>query len=119
MNKDGISNADLMKMHMYGNGVPIRNAYEFVNQAVKKAMQDKDLQDELVKYVTGEGTKEEFIGKLAFTVGQQAHDNVVGVIKAKNILLRNAPSTIAKKGRNYPLVDTGTMLKSLGWRVSG
>jgi hypothetical protein len=34
-------------------------------------------------------------------------------------LASNAPSTIRKKGRNEPLVDTGTLKKKVAYRVEG
>ena len=45
---------------------------------------------------------------------------VKGKIQQETVALRapaNAPSTIARKGSSNPLVDTGTMLNSWGWRV--
>lgn len=30
---------------------------------------------------------------------------------------RNAPSTVARKGFNHPLIETGEMKRSLAWRV--
>ena len=45
--------------------------------------------------------------------GQELEKSAKGVIDSISALTPNAPSTIAKKGRNHPLYDTGRMRNSV------
>ena len=51
-------------------------------------------------------------------MGRQAVTEAKKIIENGGELQRNAPSTIAKKGFNRPLYETGTLLKKLSYDVS-
>ena len=50
-------------------------------------------------------------------MGKEIVQEMRRVIKSKNVLARNADSTIKKKGFNWPLVETKSMLGSIGYLV--
>ena len=50
-------------------------------------------------------------------IGTQMKTDVKNVIGDRGKLAPNAPSTIAKKGHNYPLIDTGKLLDAIDFEV--
>jgi hypothetical protein len=55
---------------------------------------------------------------LLTSLGQQSAAEAKRIIEAGNGLRRNAPSTVAKKGFNKPLYETGELEKHLSYEVS-
>jgi hypothetical protein len=52
-------------------------------------------------------------------VGEAMKKDIQSIFGDTSKLASNAPSTIRKKGRNEPLVDTGTLKKKVAYRVEG
>lgn len=55
----------------------------------------------------------------AQVIGHRMVEDIRKVIGDKSKLAPNAPSTIAKKGRNEPLVDSGEMRRRVNFRIEG
>jgi hypothetical protein len=56
--------------------------------------------------------------KMLTALGQQAKAEAKRVIENGGILQHNAPATVAKKGFNKPLYETGKLEKHLSYEVS-
>ena len=50
-------------------------------------------------------------------VGKQMVKDIQSIFGDTSKLAPNAPSTIKRKGRNEPLVDTGTLRSKVNYRV--
>jgi len=50
-------------------------------------------------------------------IGKQMKTDIKNVIGDRGKLAPNAPATVARKGHNYPLIDTGTLLDSIDYEV--
>lgn len=51
------------------------------------------------------------------TFGQLVADDIKGVINDKTNWIPNAPSTARRKGKNTPLIDTGSMRDAVDYRI--
>ena len=49
--------------------------------------------------------------------GQLVADDIKGVINDRKNWVPNAPSTVRRKGKNTPLIDTGSMRDAVDYRV--
>ena len=102
--------AHVAQRHEYGYGVPKR---PFFRTAINALERSSTLDQAIKAMVTDDGTIEDRSYDL---VGQIAAD----AIKLSIVRLRQPPNsqrTIAIKGSNNPLVDTGYMLSAVTWRV--
>lgn len=57
------------------------------------------------------------VSTVGATMGEQMKKDIQEVFGDKSRLAPNAPSTIRRKGHDKPLIDTGTLKKSVNYRV--
>ena len=112
----GFTVVELAAVHEFGspaNGIPERSF-------IRRTMADKA--DELgkvcarlaEKVVTDKAMT---VGRALDTLGAYASAQVKKTITVGRLLEPNAPSTIAAKGSDRPLVDTGRLVQSITWQV--
>ncbi len=70
----------------------------------------------------GELSKEVLSGKLkgasAYeTLGMLIADDIKGVMNTSSLFTPNAPSTVKRKGKNTPLIDTGELRDAVDYKV--
>lgn len=115
----GVTNAELMFLHE--NGSPLRNipSRPVIQMTINHAYQTFIPQtvDECIDLILNGGTEVEIkqtLEKLAIRIENYARQ----IIYSNDGRLEpNAPSTIAKKGDNHPLFDTGQLARSITCRV--
>ena len=108
---DGLTNIELGTLHEFGVGVPQRS---FIRTTIDDSR--KHLSNLLAKLgqrvVMGELPEAAALG----AVGEQA----VGLIKqriASHIPPPLAAETIARKGTDVPLIEHGTLISSITWKL--
>ena len=107
--KPGISHKDLALIHEFGAGnMPKRDP---LKQGMEKLYGNKKMQAAILK------TLQKNVAKAGRLAGEFAANEARSIIMAKQ-LLGNAPITIAKKGFDWPLVDTGEYLGSIDYGYS-
>ena len=57
------------------------------------------------------------VNKSLDRIGEQMKIDVRNVIGDRGKLAENAPATIARKGHNFPLIDTGELKKTISYEV--
>lgn len=116
----GLTNAELMFIHENGsalNHIPARPVLQmtidYANKNLLKAAIDKCIK---ICLDTGgnESLIEQELNKLAIRIENYARKLIYS---NDGRLAPNAPSTIARKGDNHPLFDTGQLARSITCRV--
>lgn len=116
----GITNAELMFIHENGSPlrhIPSRPVLQMtIDWASKNLLQNTI--DKCIKIVLDTGANESMIeqelNKLAVRIENYARKLIYS---NDGRLAPNAPSTIAKKGDNHPLFNTGQLARSITCRV--
>lgn len=112
----GITNAELMFIHE--NGSPIRNiparpvlelTIQYFNETMSKTLIDKCVEGVLNKNWTENDIRLE-LEKVCIRLQSYARKIIYS---NDGRLAANAPSTIARKGDNHPLFDTGQLARSI------
>ncbi len=101
--------------------IPPRPAFRMaMERTIKK--NKKRIQAFLKNTIVSKGRKDksyfERLETVLFTsIGQQAAKEVREIIKSGETVT-NAPATVAKKGFNHPLFETGTLQKNIQYKVA-
>lgn len=108
---NGASIAEVATYNEYGTSrIPSR---PFIAIATDES---KGWQSEVKKQVGGITSSADVNGALN-TIGEQMKKNIKNVIGDRSKLKPNAPSTIAKKGFDAPLIDTGKLQEAIDFEV--
>lgn len=96
-----------------GSGIPSRPFIRSFFIGLKKSAPFKTyVANELRLYLAGQKTSRAVAKTLGEFIRQGLQETII-----KWTYIRNADSTIAKKGRNDPLVDTGLMARSITIKI--
>ena len=110
--KNGASVADVATWNEYGTShIPSR---PFIAIATDE---HKGWQSEVKVRMLDVMSPEGSISESLDAIGKQMKTDIKNVIGDRGKLAPNAPSTVARKGHNYPLIDTGTLLDSIDYEV--
>lgn len=116
--KIGVTNAELMFIHENGSPlqhIPSRPVLQMTIDYANKEILPKTLDKIIDLILKGQKDKiEPELQKLALRMERYARDIIYS---NDGRLVPNAPSTIAKKGDNHPLFDTGQLARSITCRV--
>lgn len=109
--KNGVPISQVATWNEYGTSrIPSR---PFIAIATDES---KGWQSEVKKQVGGITSSVDVNGALN-TIGEQMKKDIKNVIGDRSKLKPNAPSTIAKKGFDAPLIDTGKLQESIDFEV--
>ena len=104
---------DIALYNEYGTfRIPSRPAVRKASDKNQRAWGDI-AEAEVGNIIDGGGSK----SKLCKRVGKQMVKDIQAIFGDTSELAPNAPSTIRRKGRNEPLVDTGTLRSKVNYRV--
>lgn len=122
--ENGEKLSDVYAYNHYGTEtIPPRPVLRIAVEKVVSSAEFKERMKAYLKNVTAytisgqPGLIEEVESKLLTTLGQQSVAEAKRIIKGGSELQPNAPRTIAKKGFDKPLFETGLMEKNLGYEV--
>lgn len=118
--KVGVTNAELMFIHENGSplkNIPARPVLQMTIDYANSTLLPQTLKkcyDILFSTGGNESMIEKEFSKLAIKLENYARELIYS---NDGRLVPNAPSTIAKKGDNHPLFDTGQLARSITCRV--
>ena len=116
----GVTNAELMFIHENGSPlqhIPARPVLQMTIDYANKNLLDKAINKSLAAYMESNFNIEAFeleLKKLCMRMESYARKIIYS---NDGRLAPNAPSTIAKKGDNHPLFDTGQLARSITCRL--
>lgn len=111
---NGASYVDIATWNEYGTRrIPAR-PFIRISADTNKAAWSKMAQQAVNDVIDGDSPRE-----AAKVIGHRMVEDIRKVFGDTSKLKDNAPSTIAKKGRNEPLVDSGEMRRRVNFRVEG
>ena len=116
----GVTNAELMFIHENGSPlqhIPARPVLQMTIDYTNKNLLDKAINKSLAAYMESNFNIEAFeleLKKLCMRMESYARKIIYS---NDGRLAPNAPSTIAKKGDNHPLFDTGQLTRSITCRL--
>ena len=122
--EDGTKLSDVAAWNNYGTPtIPPRPVFRI---AAEKIMSGEEFKKRMKAYLhnvvvysaNNQGDLIEIEKKLLTITGQQVAAECKRIIEGGSDLQGNAPSTIAKKGFNLPLYETGLMVKNIGYEVT-
>lgn len=123
--EDGTKLSDVMTWNNYGTEtIPPRPVFQI---AAEKIISSKEMKKHIKAYFDNYKTyikvgRREDIDKaelvLLTAIGSQSIAEARRIINSRSELQGNAPSTVAKKGFDKPLYETGLMIKNLGFEVT-
>lgn len=109
--KNGVPISQVATWNEYGTSrIPSR---PFIAIATDES---KGWQGEIKRQVGGITSSDDVNGALN-TIGEQMKKDIKNVIGDRSKLKPNAPSTIAKKGFDAPLIDTGKLQEAIDYEV--
>ena len=118
--EDGTKLSDVMRWNHFGTEtIPPRPVLRIAAEKMtggeefKKAMAAY-LKNILVNPKDADALEKELLRK----IGRQSVAEAKRIINAGTELQRNAPATVARKGFDKPLYETGLMIKNLGYEIS-
>ena len=109
---NGASYVDIAAWNEYGTGRIPSRPFIRISADTNKAAWEKLAQQCVNNVIDGASPRD-----AAQVVGHRMVDDIRKVFGDTSKLKANAPSTIAKKGRNEPLVDSGEMRRRVHLRV--
>jgi len=122
---DGEKLSDVMTYNHYGTEtIPPRPVLRIAAEKVLASAEFKQKMKAFLKNVAAytmsgqPGLIEEIEYKLLVYIGQQAIAEAKRIIDGGTELQPNAPRTIAKKGFDKPLYETGLMIKNMEYEVT-
>ena len=111
---NGASYVDIATWNEYGTRRIPSRPFIRISADTNKAAWSKIAQQAVNDVIDGDSPRE-----AAKVIGHRMVEDIRKVFGDTSKLKDNAPSTIAKKGRNEPLVDSGEMRKRVNFRVEG
>lgn len=116
----GVTNAELMFIHENGsplNHIPARPVLQMTIDYANKGLLQKTI-DKCIEIILDKGVDETLIQKELEVFALKLERYARKLIYSNDgRLAKNAPSTIARKGDNHPLFDTGQLARSITCRV--
>lgn len=115
----GITNAELMFIHEFGsplNNIPARPVLQMTLQWARQTLINKSLSKALELYLESFELKkfEEELERMCLKIERYARKLIYS---NDGRLAPNAPSTVAAKGFNHPLFQTGQLARSITCRL--
>lgn len=111
--KNGASYVDIATWNEYGTGRIPSRPFIRISADINKAAWAKMAQQCVNDVIDGDNPRD-----AAQVVGHRMVEDIRKVFGSSE-LKANAPSTIAKKGRNEPLVYSGEMRRRVNFRIEG
>lgn len=111
---NGASYVDIATWNEYGTRRIPSRPFIRISADTNKAAWSKMAQQAVNDVIDGDSPRE-----AAKVIGHRMVEDIRKVFGDTSKLKDNAPSTIAKKGRNEPLVDSGEMRRRVNFRVEG
>lgn len=111
--ENGASYVDIATWNEYGTGRIPSRPFIRIAADTNKAAWVKMAQQCVNNVIDGDNPRD-----AAQVVGHRMVEDIRKVFGSSE-LKANAPSTIAKKGRNEPLVDSGEMQRRVNFRIEG
>lgn len=111
--ENGASYVDIATWNEYGTGRIPSRPFIRIAADTNKAAWAKMAQQCVNNVIDGDNPRD-----AAQVVGHRMVEDIRKVFGSSE-LKANAPSTIAKKGRNEPLVDSGEMQRRVNFRIEG
>lgn len=111
---NGASYVDVATWNEYGTRRIPSRPFIRISADTNKAAWSKMAQQAVNDVIDGDNPRE-----AAQVIGHKMVEDIRKVFGDTSKLKANAPSTIAKKGRNEPLVDSGEMRRRVNFRVEG
>jgi len=109
---DGKDNVDLMTKHEYGVGVPQRSVIRAGTDSNIDNIFNNTIVDQYDKIIIGHSNVIEMVNKTGAVVKTKFRERF-----STKYLEPNAPFTIAKKGSDVPLVETGELKDTINYKV--
>lgn len=116
----GITNAELMFIHEFGsplNNIPARPVLQMTLQWARQNLFNKSLSKALESYINNGCDLQKFeeeLEKMCLKIERYARKLIYS---NDGRLAPNAPSTVAAKGFNHPLFQTGQLARSITCRL--
>lgn len=114
-----MSFASLMTILEYGsptNNIPARYPFHIIATS-NSPSKDRDVRRRIKTYFSELGEKDGSDALLDY-IGKHYHKKLTNLFGNSSKLEPNAPSTIARKGKNTPLVDEGALVDNLKYKTS-
>ena len=111
---NGASYVDIATWNEYGTKRIPSRPFIRISADTNKAAWSKMAQQAVNDVIDGDSPRE-----AAKVIGHRMVEDIRKVFGDTSKLKDSAPSTIAKKGRNEPLVDNGEMRRRVNFRVEG
>jgi hypothetical protein len=109
--ESGLTYAELMNQHEYGFGVPKRP----VRQITLMKVQDPAYWAQDIKnYLEGKSSLSNSLHKMGMEITTTAQS----IFGSTTYLQNNSPITIAIKGKDSPLKDSGDLREAWTWKIS-
>ena len=112
--ENGASYVDIATWNEYGTSRIPSRPFIRISADTNKAAWGRLAQQCVNGVIDGDSPRD-----AAQVVGHRMVEDIRKVFGDTSKLKANAPSTIAKKGRNEPLVDSGEMRRRVNFRVEG
>lgn len=109
---NGASYVDIATWNEYGTGRIPSRPFIRISADTNKAAWAKIAQQCVNNVIDGDSPRD-----AAQVVGHKMVEDIRKVFGDTSKLKANAPSTVAKKGRNEPLVDSGEMRRRVNFRI--
>jgi hypothetical protein len=109
--EDGKDNVDIMMINEFGVGVPQRSIIRAGTDSNIDAIFRKEVH-EYDKIIAGKNNVDTMLSETGEFVKKKFVQRF-----SKQFLLPNAPATVAAKGSDIPLVDTGELRESINYKV--
>ena len=109
---NGASYVDIATWNEYGTGHIPSRPFIRISADTNKQAWEKLAQQCVNNVIDGDSPRD-----AAQVVGHKMVEDIREVFGDTSMLKANAPSTIKKKGRNEPLVDSGEMRRRVNFRV--
>jgi hypothetical protein len=113
--------SDVMRWNHYGTEtIPPRPVLRIAAEKIIKNPEFEKVMKAYFKNIMANPDKSEhelLEKELLRKIGQQSAAEAKRIIRAGMELIDNAPSTIAKKGYNKPLFETGLMIRNIDYEV--
>ena len=119
----GVTEAYLMmilEMGSESSNIPARPVFRRTGESMQDVANSKKLKAPLKKFLIGTADQKDVISSILLDVGELLRSETQKNFGSNNKigLAPNSSKTISKKGRNDPLVDTGTLRDNMSVRTS-
>lgn len=117
--KDGITYAEVLAINHYGSPtIPPRPVLRMAAEKLSAKFVKERLQAYMINVVRNPKDAKRLETVFLQDLGRQTITEAKKIIDSGGELQRNSPATIAKKGFNRPLYETGELQKKLSYEIA-